>query len=232
MFLSQLVLNPRSPLARRDLASGYQMHRTLLGGGFDGRPREAAGRLLFRVDFDRDGTGPRVLVQSAAAPDWARLPAGYLLRPAEAKPVVLAVAAGRRLRFRLRANPSKRVAGTNPRLGAVMAGRRVGLVTEADRVRWLIRKGESGGFRIPGEWVTAADPLTGEPRELPNFRIDVIPEGRDRNDKAGCAGGVFAAVRFEGVLEVTDPARFADTVQAGVGPAKTYGFGLLSVSPG
>ena len=62
---------------------------------------------------------------------------------------------------------------------------------------------------IPGEWVPAKDPETEEPIQLPNFRVDVVPEGRDRNGKPGHAGE-FLAVRFEGVLVVTDPRRSAN----------------------
>jgi CRISPR system Cascade subunit CasE len=37
-------------------------------------------------------------------------------------------------------------------------------------------------------------------------------------------------VDFEGILEVTDPEEFAAAVTAGIGPAKAFGFGLLSVA--
>jgi CRISPR system Cascade subunit CasE len=36
-------------------------------------------------------------------------------------------------------------------------------------------------------------------------------------------------VRFDGRLTVLDSARFAETLAAGVGRAKGFGFGLLSV---
>lgn len=39
------------------------------------------------------------------------------------------------------------------------------------------------------------------------------------------------SVRFDGVLTVTDPDTFRQTVAAGIGPAKAFGFGLLSVAP-
>jgi CRISPR system Cascade subunit CasE len=60
--------------------------------------------------------------------------------------------------------------------------------------------------------------------------VEVIPEGRDRNGKPGHAGE-FLAVRFEGVLAVTDPEVFRATVAAGIGSGKAFGFGLLSVGP-
>jgi CRISPR system Cascade subunit CasE len=37
-------------------------------------------------------------------------------------------------------------------------------------------------------------------------------------------------VRYEGILQVTDCARFLAALAAGIGPAKGFGFGLLSVA--
>ncbi len=204
------------------------MHRTLMNGY--PYPRvESRCDLLFRVEPSRTGT-PVVLVQTRDDPDWSQLPGGYLRGPAECKPFDLAVRPGQRLRFRLRANPTKRVAAKNERLGGVMAGKRVGLTAEAEQLRWLLRRADAGGFRIPGEWVEAKHPETGEPVQLPNFRVDIVPDGRDRNDKPD-HDGAFLAVRFDGVLVVTDPPAFRETVAAGLGSAKAFGFGLLSVAP-
>jgi CRISPR system Cascade subunit CasE len=163
-------------------------------------------------------------------PNWSKLPLGYLSEPAQCKALTASFATGQRLRFRLRANPTKRVASKNEHLGRIMAGKRIGLATEADQLRWLLRKADAGGFQIPGQWVEAMDPVTSMPTQLPNFRVDVVPEGRDPNGKRGCAGA-FLAVRFEGVLEVTDPSLFLGSVRHGVGSAKGFGFGLLSLAP-
>ena len=38
------------------------------------------------------------------------------------------------------------------------------------------------------------------------------------------------AVRFDGLLEVTDPVKFLETLRAGIGSAKGFGFGLLSLA--
>lgn len=50
----------------------------------------------------------------------------------------------------------------------------------------------------------AVQPERGEMVQLPNFRVNVDAEGRDRNNKPS-HGGEFLAVRFEGVLVVTEP---------------------------
>lgn len=199
--------------------------------------RDEATGFLFRID-PMPATVPSrhvITVQSASntEPDW-----GYAFHNAPeflcARPLVRPFnpqyATGQRLRFRLRANPTKRVAAKNERLGGVMAGKRVGLTAEAEQVHWLLRRADAGGFRIPGEWVEGKHPETGAPVQLPNFRVDIVPDGRDRNDKPD-HDGAFLAVRFEGVLVVTDPVAFRETVAAGLGSAKAFGFGLLSVAP-
>jgi CRISPR system Cascade subunit CasE len=173
-----------------------------------------------------------IVVQSAIEPHW-----DYAFHNAPkflcAKPLVRPFnpqyAAGERLRFRLRANPTKRLRANKEGPDSGKPGKRIGLSTEAEQIRWLLHKGEDGGFRVPGEWLEARRPETNEPIQIPNFRLDVIPEGRDRNDKPGHAGN-FLAVRFEGMLIVTDLAKFRETVTGGLGSAKAFGFGLLSVA--
>ena len=230
MFLSRLELNLRDALVRRDLASPYEMHKTLLSRGFDGFQKTQMGRVLFRVDTDRRSGLPALLVQSGFQPDWTKLPDRYLTRQADFKTFDPQFHVGQKLRFRLRANPTKRVAAKNERLGGVMLGKRVGLTTETEQIRWLLHKA-AGSFSLPGSWVPAKHPETDEPILLPNFRVDVVPEGRERNGKEGHSRGAFLAVRFEGVLNVTDPAAFRTILETGVGSAKGFGFGLLSVAP-
>jgi CRISPR system Cascade subunit CasE len=234
MFLSKLALNSRDRQARRDLALPYELHRTL----WRAFPEPDPGRVLFRVEAVPPGCPPIVLVQSDLRPRWERLSEvgpHYLLAPPEFKEFAPSFARGQLLRFRLRANPTKKVASLSraERLAGVRVrdensknGRRLALLREEEQVAWLLHKGEQGGFRIPGEWT--AD--TGG-RRVANFRVEVTPEGWVRCGKDGHSGGRFYAVRFEGLLEVTDPEKLTGTVADGIGSAKGFGFGLLSLAP-
>jgi CRISPR system Cascade subunit CasE len=234
VFLSKLVLNPRDRQARCDLAQPYEMHRTL----WRAFPERDPGRILFRVDPDRSGGKPIVLVQSDLRPQWVALDgtgSHYLLARPDLMEFVLSLARGQRLRFRLRANPTKKVgslskterlAGTSEHDGNKKNGQRLALLREEEQVAWLLHKAEEGGFRIPGEWMEEQDG-----RKVPNFRVEVIPEGWVRCGKDGHTDGRFFAVRFEGHLEVTDPEQLRRTLADGIGPAKGFGFGLLSLAP-
>ena len=243
MFLSKLDLNIRDPKVRRDLGDMYEMHRTLWKA-FPGEDQGGAGRVLFRVD--NDGTGPLALVQSVFEPNWRTLPVGYLRCPPESKPFDPAFAVGDRLRFRLRANPTKRLreaspiaddAAPDPNRIRILprgegrtksVGRRIGLLSENDQISWLINKAAKAGFTVPGKWVDTEDPESKAPIKLPNFRVDAIPEGRLKHIKE--QGSTHVVVRFEGVLIVQDPVLFKQTLFAGVGSGKGFGFGLLSVA--
>ena len=86
---------------------------------------------------------------------------------------------------------------------------RVPLVRHEDLLAWLARK-----------LVGAAEILD----------ADVVGNCALYFRKRGKVGKI-ATVTFTGILEVTDPDRFSDTLAAGIGPAKGFGCGLLSVAP-
>lgn len=219
LHLSRLVPDLRNREARRDLQDAYEMHRTLMRGFPDAADGGPGGRILWRTDLPPGAGPPTVLVQSESPPDWSRLPAGWLRAAAECKEWLPAFAAGRRLSFRLRANPVKCLAkgsvGADGRpVEARWVGKRVKLRDEEQQLAWLARKAADAGFRVV--WaMPVAENRDGSRRVV----------GR----KDGWALSLLA-VRFEGLLTVADPAAFAAAVRAGVGPGKALGFGLLSVA--
>jgi len=205
MYLSKLTLNP-TPACRqvlRDLSNPYEMHRTIMRG-FPGKAKGGPGRILFRVEPTAPDEPPVVLVQSDKTPDWSDLlaRADYLL-DAQTKEVRLSLRAGQRLRFRLRANPAVK-----------RDGRRHGLLKEDDQQRWLQRKAEQAGFAPVDFAVRRKDRL----------------HSRKRADGETMAQ-THLAVDFEGVLKVNDPDALVKAIAAGIGPAKGFGFGLLSIAP-
>ena len=68
------------------------------------------------------------------------------------------------------------------------------------------------------------------------YGVDPRPDGWVRGEKKDKSDGRVhsiscRAVLFDGLLEVTDADAFRNTLAAGVGPGKGFGFGLLSVAP-
>jgi CRISPR system Cascade subunit CasE len=224
LYLSRLIPNPLKREVQRDLADCHNLHRRILLAFPDTpeveRAREAYGA-LYRVDRGRDGL--MVLVQSRAAPDWSRLPAGYLTRPAEVKridPNYDQLRPGTELRFRLRANPTRRISARNTTQGEHWRGKRVDLRREEDQLAWLRRKGEVAGFSI---LAVRARPEVSDVRAMPGTAV----HGR----RQGTGQLTFGAVTLEGRLRVTDIERFRLALETGIGNGKAYGFGLLSIAP-
>ena len=60
MYLSRLMLNPRSRDARRDAGDPYEMHSTLMR--VFAHATEGAERMLFRVEWDRDARLSKLLI--------------------------------------------------------------------------------------------------------------------------------------------------------------------------
>jgi CRISPR system Cascade subunit CasE len=208
MYISKLQLNatPRCPAVLRDLANPHDLHRTLMRA-FPGRSDGGPGRVLFRIEPAAPDRPPTVLVQSDKQPDWSALQGndqlGDYLLDVDTKPFEPALAAGQRLRFRLRANPTVK-----------RDGKRHALYDEQDQLAWLARKAQNAGFQT--------------------FGVVTARKGDRRSRKTDADGKhhnvTHYAVDFEGILEVADPDRLHKALAAGIGPAKAFGCGLLSLA--
>lgn len=240
LYLSRILLNPRSRRTMGELLHPYEMHRTLMRafpaaeGAENGNPREKFG-VLFRAEPSEEiGEPVKILVQSLCEPDWSFLDAieGYLDQrtgaPYEYRdimPFISKIEKGGRFAFRLRANPTKRVgAGEDP-----MKGKRVELFRYEEQLQWLVRKsgerekGAPGGFR-----------LLKEQGGNDTYSVKITREGKKtgRRERSGkTSATTHLSVLYEGLLEVSDEKDFFQTVIRGIGPAKAFGFGLLSLAP-
>ncbi|WP_437744053.1 type I-E CRISPR-associated protein Cas6/Cse3/CasE [Sorangium sp. So ce1504] len=243
MYLSRALLNPISRAVRADIADIEGLHRTIMRAFPDDagpHPRKAHG-VLFRVDEAVQRGRFVLLVQSATRPDFTRLPKDYFLdiqedlgftepSPIE-NPAIREVGserarigAGDFFRFRLRANPTRRIDTKSGDDGKRRNGRRVELRDEASRIGWLRRKAEEGGFALCGaeDGAGAGGVSAVEERKLTGRKSGASDERQHLT---------LAPVLFEGRLRVTDASRFREALAAGIGPAKAYGFGLLSIAP-
>ncbi|MCC6555593.1 MAG: type I-E CRISPR-associated protein Cas6/Cse3/CasE [Polyangiaceae bacterium] len=234
MHLTRLLLNPLHRDVRGDLADPQRMHRTVMRGFPDGpaggEPARARHAVLHRLDVDARAGRITLYVQSRARPDYASLTPGYLIDTEGAPPnpatrdldeAWSALLEGAVLTFRLRANPTRKVDTKTGPDGKRRHGRRVELRGDDARLAWLDRKAEEGGFALaPTPGGEAPDVRVTEERRLSGWRSD----GHSAHRLA------FGSVLYEGRLRVVDAARFRATLEAGVGPAKAYGFGLLSIA--
>jgi len=211
MYLSRLMLNPRDPSALRAVSDSYALHQ-LVWSAFPGREDGGPGRVLFRAEEHSRGSAPTVLVQSDREPMWERIERSGLLT-ADRKRVCVTVTEGQRLRFRLRANPTvRRVFERGADGKCESEGKRIGVYGEDAQGKWLEAKAEKAGFRV--------------------LDCRVADRGVLVSRKPGCEQPIrHLCVDFDGILEVTDPSCFLAALESGIGSAKAFGFGLLSVAP-
>jgi CRISPR system Cascade subunit CasE len=222
MYLSRLILNPRSRQVRNELADPYEMHRTICKAfpNANYAANESSG-ILFRVDLHPRTRISTLLVQSRQKPDWSYLLAekkDYLLAENELpldvenpaiKEMNLQLREGQVLAFRLRANPTIKIDREDKK-----QGRRVGLLREEDQHKWLVRKLESAGAILVSV----------------NIVNEQFTRGKLFIEKEMASRLNFLSVQFDGVLQVKDANNFMNSIFTGFGSAKGLGFGLLSLA--
>ncbi|MEX1231126.1 MAG: type I-E CRISPR-associated protein Cas5/CasD [Planctomycetaceae bacterium] len=170
------------------------------------------GGFLFRIE---EGPVSQILVRSRIAPDWGRAfqDAGWLVDEVP-KPRSFDTSdfiAGTELAFNMEANPTKRLAADGPE---GRKGARVPLRDDAALKAWMIRHAQSGGFEIIPE----------------SLRIERA--GRQTARLKHAANRHWDSVNFQGCLRVTDAEAFVAVLTYGIGSAKGFGFGLLSLARG
>jgi CRISPR system Cascade subunit CasE len=215
MFLTRMPLNPARRGCKFLLASPQAMHAAVLSAFPPGTDVDGLqGRVLWRVDFQH----PHVYlyIVSPEEPDLTHLveQAGWPLASSwetvSYAPRLSRLETGEVMAFRLTANPVKQ--SRDPE----MLGKRLPHVTAAQQRDWLLRRSEAHGFRVPIG-------VDGEP--------DVLVSRRNRHSfRRGNGMVTLVTAQFDGRLEIIDVDIFRRTLSHGLGRAKSYGCGLLTVA--
>lgn len=216
MFLTRFRFNPARRGAQRLLGSPHALHAAVLAGFPDPEPT-SSGRVLWRLDQRRHDTrlyivSPRIpdLTHLAEQAGWPSLPDTWQTKPYQ--PLLDSIENGHRYAFRLTANPVR-----STRVEDASRGKPRGHVTVEQQEAWLLDRQERAGFAIE-ESEDHGRNLIVRDRKLLGFRR--------RETEV-----VLRVVTYEGVLAVTDRDAFVRTLCFGVGRAKGYGCGLLTVAP-
>jgi CRISPR system Cascade subunit CasE len=208
MYISRLILKSDERTTRMLRVNPYLLHQAVYQA-FPDKENGGTGRVLYRQDTSRDDDTV-ILVQSEKPPDWPRatMLGNCLLESPDLKEFAPVFKSSQHLYFHLRANPI-----VKRRTPDLTDTRRQGLLRESNQVEWLNRKATASGFSI--------------------INCRVIPEGVVHDERGKETRGKIRhyAVRFEGMLSVTDPVLFLEALKRGIGPAKGFGFGLLSIAP-
>lgn len=218
MFLTHMPLNPRRRSTRDLIASPQRLHAAVLSAFPPGASER--GRILWRLD-QPERHRLDLYVVSLTAPsleamaDEAGWPTAPEWRTADYRRFLDGLETGQRWVFRLRANPIR-----NERPPEGGRGKRVPILRVEGQIGWLNSRAEGLGFTL----------AAGE--HGPNVRVlERDMAGFDRGRGGSRARVTLSMAAYEGVLEVQDPGRLRATLVDGIGSAKGYGCGLMTLAP-
>ncbi|MGW0939726.1 type I-E CRISPR-associated protein Cas6/Cse3/CasE [Streptomyces sp. NPDC002666] len=210
--LTRIVLDPHDTAVRADLADVDSLHKTLmrLVPDLNGPTPRATTGLLFRTE---PGPDPTLLVQMAHTPDLTALPTNYgTAQTLDLTPLLNSLTPGRTMRYRITAAPTIARSAGNPTHHPV-TGKRRGKITHLtgdDALAWWQHRATATGL----------EPLTlsGLPRPFPRTRY-------------ARSAPYFTLTQFDGLARITDTSLLTHALTNGIGRAKSYGAGLLSLAP-
>jgi CRISPR system Cascade subunit CasE len=208
MYLSRIELNSRRRDTLRALASPRILHAAVEAGF----PRGSdSGRNLWRVDTL---SGARyLLVLSRRKPDFTHIveqygwpESGQTWESNDYAAFLRDIAKEQVWRFCLCANPVRSVhSDEEEKRGKVCAH-----VTAEQQKRWLANRSGKNGFSLDGKFA-------------------VVERGMKQFDRKGERVTLETAT-FEGFLTVTDSALLCRALTDGIGRAKAYGCGLMTLA--
>ena len=211
MYLTRFRINPQRRESRKLLGSPQAMHAAVLASYMDAPAPTNESRVLWRVD----NIGPQVTlyISGPTPPDptalkenagWPALPGGW--DTAEYQPFLDKLDQGQTWAFRLTANPV-RFGRTDKHDRTVPMGH----VTVEQQTTWLIDRADKHGMAIDPATVAVQASRTWQFRR----------QGRPVTLKVAT---------FDGALSITDPDSFRRMLCAGIGRARGYGCGLMTLA--
>ena len=205
MYLTKLELDLTNPGIRAALRDAQKIHQ-LVTGLFQCARKDA--EILFRCRCR--GIHTDLYMYSACPVDPDRVLAGMrLAAQRDVTPWLGTMEAGNVFSFQLVTAPFRKVAEDGAR-----NSRRRALRTQEERLAWLQRKAEQGGFRVLSVEEKPAEKLTA--RHAPE-------NGGSLTVNAYC---------YTGLLQVMNAERFRQAITSGIGPGKAYGLGMLMLKRG
>lgn len=215
--LSRIPINPGLRQGRRMLTNAQVMHAAVLAS-FPPDTRRDEARVLWRVD-QKDNAFTLYIV-GPEPPDLRVIgeQAGWPTRPGDTtdyRPFLDRLIPGQEWAFRLTANPVKSIPGPPGKRGKVVPH-----VTRAQQAQWLLQRSAQCGFEIL--------PNSGFPEE----RQLTVTRSEDLRFRraAGSRPVSIRQAQFDGALRVTDEKRLRTVLVHGVGRARAYGCGLLTLA--
>lgn len=219
MFLTRFQLNPTRRGTVRLLGSPQRMHAAVLSAFPPQAVGGMAGRVLWRLD-EPARHERNLYIVSPARPSLEKLQddCGWSQEPSWQTsaygPFLDRLAPGQRWIFRLVGNPVRSVPGRRDTRGRIMPH-----VTAEQQCAWLLERADRHGFAVPG----------GE--DGPQLRVTRRERvAFTRADDEQRRRATITRAQYDGILEVRDPELFRTALVHGIGRAKAYGCGLMTLA--
>lgn len=224
MYISRIPLNPTRRGTRKFLSSPQVIHAAVLAA-FPPAALEQPdneGRVLWRID--QNDNAIHLYVVSPTEPDFTHIveQAGWPTTTAWATrkytELLDTLATNQRWHFRLTANPVRRT--MNPTGASTRQRGAIGGLNTEEQLNWLRRKALDSGFNL-----ARCGP--------PNLQADDVQIISRQTLKflRGPANVSLSTATYEGVLIISDAALLRSALTNGIGRAKGYGCGLLTLAP-
>lgn len=226
-FLSRVRFNPTRRDTRRLCGSAQSMHAAVLGSHPDlALGNSSEQRVLWRLD-QYSSHDIQLYVVSPTKPDFTGLieQAGWPSRPewdtTDYAPFLAALGSDQTWRYRLTANPVRvlpKRPGDPRRRGKVSPH-----LTVRQQQEWLAKQAQTWGFKVP------ADDVHGIQVEVRDRRsVSFVRRGPSDSSPGRVP---LTQATFTGTLTVTDAVAFRAALTGGMGRAKAYGCGLMTLAP-
>jgi CRISPR system Cascade subunit CasE len=234
-YLSRVYLNPLRPFTQRFLQSPQVAHAAILGGL---ARQPVTERVLWRLELEQEHRAT-VLILTQSKPSWEHLiERGGWPSTADGEAKIRSydhflerVVPGAEFVFCLRANPVQATRHPDKpspaqveriRNGVRTRGLRVPERTAAHQLKWLLSRVAKWGFEIP-----VADTGEAAVRIVARDRIVFFRESaRGVSDRV-----VLQTATFVGRLRISDEVLARRSLLQGVGKARAYGCGLITLAP-
>lgn len=226
MFLTRVPIDITHRKGLQFVGSPYRVHAAV-EAAFSSEAKRAddRGRILWRLDEANGRTDCVWLYMlSPEIPDCrhiisqAGVPEGEEPETKCYDKVLDAVTLGSRWQFRLKANPVRKVLkDKGTRSNTNLLGSIQGHVTERQQRMWLLDRAAGNGFAIV-------------PSSSGSEALSVSHRQKERFARGG-AEVTITTVQYDGVLEVVDTEAFRHLLGFGMGRAKGFGCGLMTIAP-
>lgn len=224
MYMSKISLNRRRRGAMKLLGNRHAMHAAVMSSFPPGTPSSTdAGRVLWRIDRHDDDVD--LMVVSPTEPclahinDQAGWSTGGAWATRDYTPFLASIAEGQEYVFRLSANPTHRASVA---VGGDVRKKIVGHVTDNHQRQWFLERAQPNGFNVPESSSSSED--------RPHNEL-VVCERDTVVFRRGSQRVTLRTAAFEGRLTVHDADLLRSALAHGIGRAKGYGCGLLTLLP-